>query len=253
MPEPTPTYLHRGQRGIFAEVYFPRRVDAQGTIFSALSRGYREEVVKAYLARNAEDILAELQDYQHIFDHQWYDMPLTRKPKPSLEDTRRRIDEYVSPFYGWSSYVVDGVFFDNNGIKIEEATQVIRMMFRFDSTFTQRAADDGCQDVLRAMLFWLINRQARINELAAWDEAEQKRFLKEYDRWRPRKRKWVQKHFEPVAREAMKWREDCFLFTFGYLVRQFSERLRRLGHPEDEIWVASYFDLMIVRMKRIDQ
>ncbi len=79
MPETALTYLRRGQRGIFQEVYLPRRVVAQGTIFDALEVGHNEAEVKRYLQDNADVLLQELKDYRHIFDPQWYDLPARRK------------------------------------------------------------------------------------------------------------------------------------------------------------------------------
>ena len=254
MPETALTYLRRGQRGIFAEVYFPRRVAAQGTIFTALKEGYQEAWVKDYLRLNVPALLQELQDYRHLFDPQWYDVPARRKVKPTAEDALARIASYVSPFFGWSNYVVDGVFWIQKEGKedkmIEEATQIIRLMFRFDSSYAPQAAQAQCQDVLRAMLFWIITRQGRLNELSAWDKAEQKRFVKEHEPLSKHKRDFIQKCFEPVAKKAFKWMGDCFLFIFGYLVRKFSEKLTELGHPEEEIWVASFFNLTVSVMKK---
>lgn len=137
---------------------------------------------------------------------------------------------------------------------IEEATQVIRLMFRFDSSYAPQAAEAGCQDVLRAMLFWTItDRQGRLDEVSAWHKAEKKRFVKEYEPFIKRKMEFVQRYFEPVAKETFKWMGDCLLFTFGYLVRQFSERLTELGHPEEEIWVASLLSLTINITKKAPQ
>ena len=130
MPETALTYLQRGQSGIFAEVYFPRRIAAQGTIFTALEDGYQEVKVKEYLQLNVPALLQELQGYQYVFDPLWYDVPARREQRTTKEDAEARIARYVSPFFGWSNYVVDGVWFDDNGNPFEEATQIIRLMFR---------------------------------------------------------------------------------------------------------------------------
>ena len=250
MVETALTYLQRGQRGIFAEVYFPRRVAAQGTIFDALQDGYSETLVKQYLMDNTDALLQELQDYQHVFNPQWYDIPAIRERKPTREDAQARITRYVSPFFGWSNYVVDGVFFSEEGRMIEEATQVIRLMFRFESRYVKEADTAQCQDVLRAMLFWIITRQARLSDVAPWHQAEQDRFMKEYEPMAPHKEEFVRDYFERVARETFKWIGDSFLFIFGFLVRQFSELLTNLGYPEEEIWVASFSNLTVSVMKK---
>lgn len=254
MPETALNYLRRGQRGIFAEVYFPRRVATQGTIFTALEEGFQETKVKRYLQKNVDVLLQELHDYRHLFDPQWYDAPARKKQKPVREDTLARIATYASPFFGRSNYVVDGVFWDEEKKEmIEEATQIVRLMFRFDSSYTEQATAAKCQDVLRAMLFSIITRQGHLSDVSPWNRAEQRRFVKEHEPLSKHKRIFIQKFFDPVAREIFKWRGDCFLFVFGYLVRKFAERLTEKERPEKEIWVASFFNLTISVMKKAEQ
>jgi hypothetical protein len=133
MAEMTRTYAFtRGERGIFAEIYFPRRVAHQGAIFTALQRGHSTSVVRTYFRDNLTDILEELRDYPFIFDPYRY-----RRRRPRTVETedalaRKRIDMYRSPFSGWSMYQVDGVFINPRGRVYEEATQVVRIMFRKD-------------------------------------------------------------------------------------------------------------------------
>ena len=45
---------------------------------------------------------------------------------------------------------------------------------------------------------------------------------------------------------------DWFLFVFGYLVRQFSEKLAELGRPEEEIWVTMFTNLIVSVMKKAE-
>ncbi len=251
MSKPATTYVyHRGQRGIFAEIYFPRRIAAQGTIFTALEGGYKEEVVKTYLKDNIDELLEELRDYWQIFDPNQYTNKRKKSVQLSPKEAFDRIDMYKSPFSGWSNYAVDGVFFNSRGEPIEESTQVIRIMFRLNSSYELQAENTKCQDVLRAMLFWTITRQALIHERTPWDRTSRARFLRQYPPWTKYKKDFVEQYFEPVAKEATKWMDDCRLFVFGYLVRQFSERLLAVGRPEEEIWVASFFNLTISIMKQ---
>jgi len=105
MPEPATTYAYqRGERGIFAEIYFPRRVAAQGTIFKALQEGYSEDIVKTYLEHNVEALLEELRDYRQIFDPHQYDAERRRRAQLSVANALARIAMYASPFKGWSNY-----------------------------------------------------------------------------------------------------------------------------------------------------
>jgi hypothetical protein len=243
------TSLRRGQRGIFVEVYFPRRVTAQGTIFKALEDGYKEENVKDYLLGNLPRLLQEFREAQQVFHPDWYGRR-KRKDGPTVEDGRKRIDMYKSSFFGWSNYVVDGVFFGEGGKMIEEATQIIRLLFQFEGSFGEKAAQANCQDVLRAILFWVITQQGRLDDVAPWNKSEENRFLRDHAPMPRRKREFIREYFEPITRQAFKWRGDCFLFIFGYLVRQFSERLKELGHPEEEIWVTSFFNLTVSVLKK---
>lgn len=67
MTEAVPGYVYRrGQHGIYAEVYFPRRISAQGIIYTALELGFKEDVVKDYLVANVPTLLSEIKEYQQI-------------------------------------------------------------------------------------------------------------------------------------------------------------------------------------------
>ncbi len=118
MPEPM-TFLRRGQRGIFTEIYFPRRVEAQGTIFTALKEGYRQDVVRSYLRACVGELIQELPEHWHILDPN----PEWKRVQPTEDKVLERIEMYKSPFFGWSNYVVDGVFWGKDDRMIEEATQ----------------------------------------------------------------------------------------------------------------------------------
>lgn len=257
MVEVPPGYVyHRGQHGIFAEIYFPRRSAAQGTIFTALQEGYKENTVKRYLEKNASELLEELKAYQQIFDPRQYDKKgKKRRAAISTSEAEERIAMYRSPFKGWSNYAVDGVWFNENrdsrdyGKPVEESTQILRLMFRLESSLAERARSLQCQDVLRLIIFRAITTQVLISERSIWDEAEQARFIRNHGPWPTRKLSFVKKHFAPATKEVAKWMDDCWLFMFGYLVRQFSEKVLEIGRPEEEIWVTSFFNLTVNVMR----
>ena len=251
MAEEKVTYVYdRGERGIFAEIYFPKRVAAQGTIFDALVEGRQEKKVKKYLLVNIQKIFDELHEYRHVFYPREYTQRQRERSTPTVGDARERIKIYQSPFSGWSEYAVGGVFFGADGSMIEEATQLVRLMFRFHSSYIQQAYDEQCSDVLRAMLSWAIMRQSRIGGRAAWYKEEKAHFLREHSPWSKHKKEFVNTYFEPIVKESVQWMEDCLLFVFGYMVRQFSDKLANAGHPEEEIWVASFFNLTINVMRQ---
>ena len=175
-----PTYLFsRGERGVFAEVYFPKKVELQGTIFRALEKGYKEKTVKASLKRNLSALLADLADYPgDLFDpYRYGTIKRPKEPEPRLAKARKRINMYVSPFGGWSMYEVDGVFFNKRGRPYEERTQVVRLMFRFQSPHIRLARQWRCEDVLRAILYFIIGTRGHISGETAWSEGCKQRFL----------------------------------------------------------------------------
>lgn len=247
-------YLQRGQRGVFSEIYFPRRVVAQGTIFDALENGFHESRVKEYLKGNTKALLGELLAHRQFFDPHWYDTSEIKRQVLTAQDIKSRIEQYVSPFFGWSNYVTDGVFWSKERQEmVEESTQIVRLMFLFESSFISEAEQAQCQDVLRSMLFWIIARQARLSHIPRWHKAELKRFIRDHEPFKKKKLVFAKKFFEPVAKEIFKWRGDWFLFVFGYLVRQFAAQLTARGKPEEEIWIASFFNLTISAIVKTSQ
>lgn len=247
--EETKYVVGRSERAIFSEIYFPNRAAYKGPIFDALRYGYSAEVVRRELRRNVKALLEELRDYQAL-DPSRYDADRPKRRIPSVAEALQRIDMYESPFRGWSTYSVDGVFFDAEGKMYEEATQVVRIMFRFASSFTEQADAADCGDVLRAILFWVIARQGRIGRRAPWEKSEQAAFLQHHQQWPKQKRNFVQRHFAVIAKEVGKWMNDCALFVFGYLVRKFSESVLAEKLYEEEIWITSFFNLTLNVVQR---
>lgn len=255
MAEPTYKFT-RGERGVFAEVYFPKKVEFQGTIFNALKEGYNEETVKGKLKQAAEALLTELADYPaNLFDPYRYGTVTKQKKSESpIEQANKRIFMYRSPFKGWSMYEVDGMFFNRRGQVYEERTQVIRLMFRFRSTKSRLVRKRKFEDVLRAILYFVIGMRGHIAGETMWDEASRERFIAMHEPWLDsQKKKFAEKHFTPIAQEAMKWVDDCALFIFGYLVKEFSREVLKTKQLEEEIWVTSFFDATLNVIQRSKQ
>ena len=259
---PEPLYLFtRGARGIFAEVYFPKKIGYQGIIFTALEEGYTESIVKKYLDDNVEDLLTELADFPYgIFDpYRYGTLEKPSEPETEIEKAKKRTALYASPFRGWSMYEVDGVFFkevkkEREGkveieeVADEERTQVVRIIFRFESEYKKHVQEQkvDCRDVFRSMLFFLMKDRGHIAGEGPWDEATKQRFMLTHEPWRDlEKRAFVEQYFPLIAQEVRKWIEDTALFLFGYLVRKFSRKVLEKGRVEDEIWVTSFFDLQV--------
>jgi len=112
-------FFHSSERGIFVEIYFPKRAAYYAAIFNALRFGYDENKVKKYLRDSASELIKEFKVFPDLFNPHRY----TQEPSrdlPTIDEVLQRIDMYKSPFYGWSVSSVDGVFFNKKGNLIEE-------------------------------------------------------------------------------------------------------------------------------------
>ena len=192
-----------------------------------------------------EDLIKEFRLFPCLFKPSRYTTTKFSRNLPSKEEAIARIEMYKSPFYGWSVYSVDGVFFDGQGKPIEEATQVIRAMFRFESSFLKQAIDEGCHDVLRAILFWVISQHGRLYNHKVWGKEEQAQFMARHKPWPKQQGAFAKKHYADIALEIGRWLDDREIFIFCYLVRNFWEEVVAQGMREDEIWVTSLFDLVL--------
>lgn len=245
--------VDRSERSIFTEIYFPKRAAYQSAIFNALRHGYDQQHVKKYLSENVEALVKEFQSYPSLYDPHNYSTTTPRDTLPTVEEAEQRIAMYKSPFKGWSVNSVDGVFFGKRGKLYEEATQVIRIMFRFKSSFTKHAARAHCEDVLRAILFWTTSQQGRLNDHKRWSKVEQAQFMARHEPWPSQKRAFAEQYFTRIAREVTKWIDDRALFIFGYLVRQFWKKVLKEKLYEAEIWVTDLFDPMLNVIERVQE
>jgi len=244
--------LSRGERGVSCKIYFPKKIAYQGTIFKGLEEGLDEINVKSYLVNNLPTLLMELKDYPNLFNPSQYDAKGRRKKiQPTLDEAKKRIDMYQSVFNGWSMEEVAGVWLGEKGIA-EERTQIIHVMFRFPDFMKQEAEKVGCSDVLRSIIFWCIQQQGNLDEYILWDVREMSQFIKHYYLLKDNKDKMVfaKKHFIKIARAVDRWRDDCALFTFGYIVKLFYEEVLKRGKEEEEIWVTSFFNLTLNIFKK---
>ena len=148
-------------------------------------------------------------------------------------------------------YEVDGVWEGKKRRIDEERTQIIRIMFRLPSAYAKEATQARCFDVLRSMLYWLIARQGNLYDHRMWSEKEQEIFINSQHPWTSHKLEFVGKYFPLVAKEVVKWRDDCRLFVFGFLVRRFANSVLQEGRREEEIWVTNLFNLNINMVKRV--
>lgn len=247
-----PYILTRSERPASAEIYLPKRIAYQGIIFKSLEKGLEGECVKEYLKDNAKNLLVELKGYPDILNpYQPDEIKRQNSGHVTLKQAKKRIELYRSNFYGWSIYEVNGVFLNKEGGIDEELTQVIRIMFRFESQFQAEAEKMRCGDALRAIHIWFMDFSGNLWEQRPWDSAEKEKFIHHRSPWPEHKLAFVDEYFEAVIKEAAKWLGDCVLFTFGYLIRKFLETVRERGYREDEIWLTSIFNLRLNVIKQL--
>lgn len=256
MAEIQPIYLFtRGEGGIFAELYFPKKVEYQSTIYTSLQVGYQEQRVRDYLTFNAESLLTELAGYVDLLNP--YQYGTVQRPETSetpVEQAQKRIEMYSSPFRGWSMYEVDGMFFNRQGRIYEERTQVIRLMFRFRSSYTRQARRVNAIDVLRSILLSSISERGLLATENVWDERSRQHYLATHEPWQDaRKRRFAERYYIRICREVGKWIDDCALFIFGYLVRAFSQEVLERARVEEEIWVMSFSNMTLNVVRRSRQ
>lgn len=238
-----------GRRSVLAEIYFPRRIATQGTIYKALEKGLNIEIVRAYLRTNAARIFSELTVYSHWFDPNRYGE--TKIYNDPLEAAKTRMNMCQQVFYGWSMYEVDGVFLKRDGIAIdEERTQVIKLMFKYeDEELERQTREASYPDIFRAVLYRVLSQYGEADDYIHWSEDELRLFLFRHASWPKEKLDYAEVMFPAIAKSIGKWIDDSGLFIFGYLVRQFWTeivRLHRGGAPlEDEIWATSVFHMDI--------
>ncbi len=243
MEHPARYILNSSSAGLATEIYFPKRAAYQGAIFNALREGFFEKKVIDYLSTHAEALLEELRDWQEILDPLKYSLDAFSERRLTAEDARKRIAMYRSVFKGYSMYTVDGVFFsDETQTVYEETTQVIRLTLRFESELESQTEHALRRDLVRSLAYWLIDYDARLDYHFSWAPAQRERFLAEHEHWPGELRDFVATHFEPVAKEVEKWIDDCGLFIFGFVVRQFADNVLRQHMSEEEIWVVNTFD-----------
>src|SRR3989344_3840204 len=77
------------------------------------------------------------------------------------------------------------------------------------------------------------------------------KLLERHEPWLIQLKKiYAERHFSKIAMEVRKWIEDCALFTYGYLVRKFSEKVLETKRIEEEIWITSFFNVTVNAIKR---
>ena len=228
----------RSNRGIFVEIYFPKKAAHQAVVLDALHEGLSEKYVKEDLRCNLDQVARIMEDHLASSDR-------TEKNLKAL--IRRRVNAYNSPFTGWSIYSVDGAFLGKDDQVYEEGTLVVRLMFRFRSKFEPAAKKLGCRDVLRSMFFWNLHRQEDLvkEQRLRTGEEQLDQFLVQRRDWPGDKKAFAKRHFVEVLNEIEAWKANCGLFVFGYLIRTFCAKALDGKASEEEILITAFWDLAI--------
>jgi hypothetical protein len=211
--------------GIFVEIYLPKKTNFQGTLYDTLTKGfYIGEVIAHFKKPEKKTGIKRL--LKRYMDSVRY-----------LED---EIENFPPVFFGYSLYEVDGVFIDEKGRIQAERTQVIRVMFRPDlSRFVKE--NPGAKNKR------IISRIAK-----DYLRAPEGRSVFKHER-----------KLTPLQAEVVEyieqWTDYVGLFIFGYLVYEICEQITRLcmngemgwNQAEDEIWVTSFWNLVINPVKLV--
>jgi len=229
-PSIKPPYkFRRGEGGIFVEIYLPKKPSFQGTLYDTLVKGFRIANVISHFKdpQKAPGIREMLERY---------------KDSVRFLESNEDIDAFPSVFQGYSMYDVDGVFYNSSRDEIQnEHTQVVRVMFKPDLTFLleKHNADDEAGKI--------INRTTK----------DYLRYPEGRDAFK------AARHLTPMQDDIVdylaRWANYVGLFLFGFIVYEICEQITRLcsegqmkwDEAEDEIWVTSFWNLVINPVKLV--
>lgn len=212
-----PYEYHGYEPAVFVELYLPKKAKYQGKLYEALTNGLRLGLVKENFRRKKEEIATFLKRYSEVGEY-----------------TDDRINNIEPSYYGYSMYEVDGVFFNHNKRTIaEERTQIIRILFLPD----------------------IEKIQSLTNQISY---LETRRGVKTYLRGDSQIRKELRQSNQRMAEYLDKWIADVGLFLFGYIIFEICERIKHLNKDEqqpleDEIWLTSFWNLEVNRVRVIPE
>ncbi|HEV8666547.1 MAG TPA: hypothetical protein VN665_01720 [Candidatus Paceibacterota bacterium] len=257
-----------GDRSILAEIFLPKRISLQGTLYQTLEDGLNYSEVKKYLVTQAASLKQDyLKAYAEWFEPTRYGYKNKRGVKSSGNPARDRVRRCKRVFFGWSTYEVNGVFLKKNMRDIdEEQTQVIRIIFKYEVPKELKGRIHP--EVSRAILYWVVSTYG-LTDGKAWGEDKFPQFIERFPHWSEKQKAYAKKKFVALANDINIWIDDCGIFIFGFVLHRLwnkivemnkrGEKIRRNDarklnknkkykpaprkrtHLEDEIWVTSIF------------
>lgn len=210
--------FHAGEASVLVEIYLPKKARFQGALYDALTAGFNPGKVRRHLADNEARIRGLMRDYY------------------SVEYSAELVDSMGRMMGGYSLYEVDGVFYaeEREQPVIEERTQVIRIMF-LPPDIDVGVEGKVKKQVIREYLRFTGDREdfeAQVGDRLNLSGNAQ---------------------FHSLAAALRRWECQVALFVFGYIVDSLCEKIRILKdesgiEEEDEIWVTSFWNLVINRV-----
>jgi hypothetical protein len=201
--------------GIFVELYLPKKAAYQGKLYEVLTDGFNLEKVKAHFS----DIQKRQRIYRLLDDF------------TEVKNIDGRIDTIQQLYWQFYMYEVDHVYYDPGERIVEEKTQIIRMMFFPNLRKFYELEPEMDHKKVRA----LINRAMKLDSIERKDISEAN----------PR-----------IIEHLNNWIGDVGLFLFGYVVFELCSRIEELstterGELEKEIWVSSFWNFQLNRVKLV--
>ena len=191
---PSPYLFSRRELGLLIEIYFPKRVLYQTEIVQALIHGVDEERVRIYLKKFAQELTTEMAEYPFVLDPSKYAQKHRIDPSPiKTEEAKKRMDMYESPFFGWSTYDVEGSFLSKKKEKnkltprarrqmiFDELTQLGRIISLVERQYLKNARKKGCAHIVRSIASWIMANYYHRMPIVPWSKTEKDRFLSEQD------------------------------------------------------------------------
>lgn len=223
---------NRYDPGVFMEIYLPKKSEYQGILYDTLTSGFRTKNVITHLKK-------------HLLD-------INRLMGESYNSKIRKLtdlDKMIGPiFYGYSLYEVDGVFFDDANKVVEERTQVIRLMFRFDVNVLMERIGGKIYEQQHQIAITIVDDYLQSTAVKpSFSELHFESYLKKW----PDEKAFLRKLIK--ALEA--WEFNIAMFVLGFVIFKICEKIKLLHaknkkKPEDEIWITSFWNLRINRICR---
>lgn len=233
--------MFRGEAGVFAELYLPKKAHYQGVLYDTLTEGFSIDRVRSHFIEHRFDVENYLADAKIL-----YNLSDLAEPE-DIQLTPVAVENMPDLFFGYSMYEVDGVFRgkSQSQVVVEERTQVIRMMFRFDV--------DRCLSDLD--LSSTEKDSANLAGEAYLRSHHWRRDLFNRDYLQLPSAGLTAQQLDQITIRVARWARYICIFVFGFIVFKVCKRINELfanellDHPEEEIWVTFFWNLVINRIR----